>query len=242
MSSSSPERERFWHRHRSSSARVGNLRKRESDSAQVRQSSHAEQSEAKRQSQTRSRRCTGKKKKKLWLRPGRVFRQGSAPESGIPYGQVLAATNQAAVEGESFMQPGKERENYAFQSWGAQFVEVKVDPEIAKVTVSGVVSTFDVGTIINRKTAQSQAYSGIIMGVGMALIEHTVYDNPDGGTITSNLPDYAVPVNADIHSLEVHFIDKPDPYIDAQIGARGRRDHCDRRCPGDRQRDLPCYG
>jgi hypothetical protein len=56
---------------------------------------------------------------------------------------------------------------------------------------------------------------------GMALMEHTVYDNRDGGTITSNLADYAVPVNADIHSIDVHFIDKPDPYIDPEIGARG---------------------
>ena len=163
----------------------------------------------------------GMKEDEVVAANGRVFQQGSAPESGIPYGQVLAATNQAAVEGESFMQPGKEREKYAFQSWGAQFVEVKVDSEIAKVTVSRVVSAFDVGRIINRKTAQSQAYSGIIMGVGMALMEHTVYDNRDGGIITSNLADYAVPVNADIHSIDVHFIDKPDPYIDAQIGARG---------------------
>lgn len=163
----------------------------------------------------------GMKEDEVVAANGRVFRQGSVPESGIPYEQVLAATNQAAIEGESFMQPGKEREKYAFQSWGAQFVEVKVDSEIAKVTVSRVVSAFDVGRVINRKTAQSQAYSGIIMGVGMALMEHTVYDNRDGGIITSNLADYAIPVNADIHSIDVHFIDKPDPYIDAQIGARG---------------------
>jgi len=163
----------------------------------------------------------GKKEDELVAANGGVFQKGSTPESGISYARVLAATNQASVEGESFAQPGKEREKYAFQSWGAQFVEVKVDPEIAKVTVSRVVSAFDVGRIINRKTAQSQAHSGIIMGVGMALMEHTVYDNRDGGIITSNLADYAVPVNADIHSIDVHFIDKPDPYIDPEIGARG---------------------
>jgi xanthine dehydrogenase YagR molybdenum-binding subunit len=152
---------------------------------------------------------------------GRIFKKGSPPESGVRYGQLLADVNTAEVEGDSFMQPGEERAKYAFQSWGAQFVEVKVDSEIAKVTVSRVVSAFDVGRIINRKTAESQAYSGIIMGVGMALMEHTVYDSRDGGIITSNLADYAVPVNADIHSIDVHFIDKPDPYIDPEIGARG---------------------
>jgi xanthine dehydrogenase YagR molybdenum-binding subunit len=163
----------------------------------------------------------GKKEDEVVAANGRVYLKDAAPESGVTYAQVLAAKNQAAVEGESFMQPGKEREQYAFQSWGAQFIEVKVDTEIAKVTVSRVVSAFDVGKIINRKTAESQAYSGIIMGTGMALMEHTIYDHRDGGIINSNLADYAVPVNADIHSIDVHFIDKPDPYIDPFIGARG---------------------
>ena len=163
----------------------------------------------------------GKKEDEITAANGKIFLKGSNPESGITYAQVLAAKNQAAVEGESFMAPGKEREKYAFQSWGAQFVEVKVDPEIARVTVSRVVSAFDIGKVINRKTAESQGYSGIIMGIGMALMEHTVYDHRDGGIVNSNLADYAVPVNADIHSIDVSFIDKPDPYIDPSIGARG---------------------
>jgi xanthine dehydrogenase YagR molybdenum-binding subunit len=164
----------------------------------------------------------GKKADAVTAADGYVFLKGSAPESGVAYSQVLAANNQAAVEGEGYVAPGAERERYAFQSWGAQFVEVKVDPEIAKVAVSRVVSAFDIGRVINQKTVRSQAYSGIIMGIGMALMEHTVYDHRDGGIITSNLADYAVPVNADVQSIDIHFIDKPDPYIDSVgIGARG---------------------
>jgi xanthine dehydrogenase YagR molybdenum-binding subunit len=164
----------------------------------------------------------GKREDAVTAANGYVFLKGSPPESGVAYSQVLAANKQVAVEGESLLAPGKERERYAFQSWGAQFVEVKVDPEIAKVTVSRVVSAFDVGRVINQKTVRSQAYSGIIMGIGMALMEHTVYDRRDGGIITSNLADYAVPVNADVHAIDIHFIDKPDPHIDPMgIGARG---------------------
>jgi xanthine dehydrogenase YagR molybdenum-binding subunit len=164
----------------------------------------------------------GKEEDAVTAAHGYVFLKGSAPESGVPYSQVFAANNQAAVEGEGFLAPGEERGRYAFQSWGAQFVEVKVDPDIAKVTVSRVVSAFDVGRVINQKTVRSQAYSGIIMGIGMALMEHTAYDHRDGGIITSNLADYAVPVNADVHAIDIHFIDKPDPYIDpVGIGARG---------------------
>src|SRR5262249_4609028 len=131
-------------------------------------------------------------------------------------------TGLAAVEGDGFTGPGRERSQYSFQSFGTQFVEVKVDPDIAKVRVARVVSVFDVGKIINMKTARSQGLSGVIMGLGMALMEHTVYDSRDGSIVTSNLADYAIPVNADVHAIEIDFIDKPDPYIDADgLGARG---------------------
>ncbi len=163
----------------------------------------------------------GRKEDEVSASNGRVFAKGSSPESGVSYGAVLKVQKLAAVEGEGTLNPGEERQKYAFQSFGAQFVEVKVDPEIARVTVSRVSSAFDVGRIINLKTARSQAYSGVIMGIGMALMEHTIYDQRDGSIVNSNLADYAVPVNADIHSIDISFIDKPDPYIDdVGIGAR----------------------
>jgi xanthine dehydrogenase YagR molybdenum-binding subunit len=153
---------------------------------------------------------------------GRVFLAGADPSSGLSYEDVLKRTNQPAIEGEGYTGPGPERDKFAFQSFGAQFVEVKVDPEIAKVQVSRVVSAFDVGKIVNPKTARSQGYSGVIMGIGMALMEHTVYDSRDGSIVTSNLADYAIPVNADTHLIEILFVDQPDPYIDSDgLGARG---------------------
>jgi xanthine dehydrogenase YagR molybdenum-binding subunit len=153
---------------------------------------------------------------------GCVFVNGSHPSSGMTYQDVLKRRRLASVEGDGFTGPGRERSEYAFQSFGTQFVEVKVDPDIAKVSVSRVVSVFDVGKIINTKTARSQGLSGVIMGLGMSLMEHTVYDPRDGSIVTSNLADYAIPVNADVHAIEIDFIDKPDPYIDADgLGARG---------------------
>ena len=54
----------------------------------------------------------------------------------------------------------------------------------------------------------------------MALTEHTVYDGVHGRVVTNNFADYLVPVNADIHDIDVAFIGKPDPYI-SSLGARG---------------------
>jgi xanthine dehydrogenase YagR molybdenum-binding subunit len=165
---------------------------------------------------------TNRRHDEIVAEDGRVFPKGTDPSSGLAYEDVLKRTNQSEIEGEGYTGPGPEREKFAFQSFGAQFVEVKVDPEIAKVQVSRVVSAFDVGKIINPKTARSQGYSGVIMGIGMALMEHTVYDSRDGSIVTSNLADYAIPVNADTHSIDILFVDKPDPFIDSDgLGARG---------------------
>jgi xanthine dehydrogenase YagR molybdenum-binding subunit len=171
----------------------------------------------------------GKKEDEVRAANGRLFLKESNPNTRdqllrarATYAEVLSSKKLAAVEGEGFLEPGEERKTYAFQSFGAQFVEVKIDPEIARARVTRVVSAFDVGKVVNPTTARSQGYSGIIMGIGMALMEHTIYDDRDGSIVNSNLADYAVPVNADVPDLEVLFVDKPDPYIDDQgIGARG---------------------
>ena len=147
---------------------------------------------------------------------------GAAAGKGTSFADLVARAGRDQIEGDGSTGPGAERRKYAFQSFGAHFVEVKVDADIAKATVSRVVSAFDVGKIVNPKTARSQGFSGIVMGIGMALMEHTVYDPRDGSIVTSNLADYAVPVNGDVHEIEVLFIDKPDPHIDTEgLGARG---------------------
>jgi xanthine dehydrogenase YagR molybdenum-binding subunit len=109
---------------------------------------------------------------------------------------------------------------YAFQSFGCHFVEATVGDPIPNVRVTRVVSVIDNGKVINLKTSNSQVMGGVIMGIGMALLEETAHDPKTGRPVTDNLADYAVCVNADIHAIEPHFIDKPDPHINA-LGCRG---------------------
>lgn len=164
----------------------------------------------------------GRSETEIVAENGYISLKDSGYSFRISYSEVLASRKQAAVEGDSFVAPGEERQKYSFQSFGAQFVEVTIDPLIARLRVSRVVSVFDVGRIINPTAARSQAYSGIIMGIGMALMENTVYDDRDGSIVNSNLADYAVPVHADVPNIEVHFVDQPDPHMDQQgLGARG---------------------
>jgi xanthine dehydrogenase YagR molybdenum-binding subunit len=58
------------------------------------------------------------------------------------------------------------------------------------------------------------------MGIGMALLEHTIYDPQNGAPINSNLADYLMAVNADAPLMEVNFLDYPDTDVNP-LGARG---------------------
>ena len=55
-----------------------------------------------------------------------------------------------------------------------------MDPDLGTVQVARVVGAFAAGRIINPKTAHSQAIGGIVGGLGMALLEETVWDPRNG--------------------------------------------------------------
>ncbi len=112
------------------------------------------------------------------------------------------------------------KENLSFHSFGAQFIEVTWQPEIAQLRVSRVVSVMDVGRVVNPLTARNQIEGAIVMGVGMAMLEATEYDQRTGAPMNANLADYVMAVHADCPKIEVTFLDKPDYKLNA-VGARG---------------------
>jgi xanthine dehydrogenase YagR molybdenum-binding subunit len=140
------------------------------------------------------------------------------PHRGHDLRELIPAAKPAELEATATALPGIERTQYAFQSFGCHFVEVTIDEPLGRIHVTRVVTAVDNGRVINQKTARSQILGGVTMGIGMALMEETHLRN--GRVINDNLADYAVCTNADIHNLDVHFIDKPDPHINA-MGCRG---------------------
>jgi xanthine dehydrogenase YagR molybdenum-binding subunit len=145
----------------------------------------------------------------------------SDPSKSDKFADILSRAGQDAVEGESGLtEPGEEAEKFAFQSFGAHFCEVKIDPLLPRVRVTRFVSVIDNGRVLNPKTSRSQIMGGVIMGIGMALMEETIYDPHTGRPVTQNLADYHVCVNADVADITPFFIDVPDPHINS-LGARG---------------------
>jgi xanthine dehydrogenase YagR molybdenum-binding subunit len=164
----------------------------------------------------------GQKPDSLQLTGGRVHARDKTPESGVPFEKILLAQNirSAAGQGKSegtFGAPGRK---FSTHSFGAQFVEVTWEPETARLRVPRVVTVIDAGRIINPKPARNQIEGAVVMGVGMALLEATRYDERYGAPINNNLADYMVATNADAPQIDVTFLDYPDKVIN-ELGARG---------------------
>ena len=95
-----------------------------------------------------------------------------------------------------------------------------VDPFLGIVRVVQWASVMDIGRVLNLQTARNQVCGGIILGMGMALMEETVFDPNRGRIVTRDLANYHVPGHADIPEIDVQFIDHSDPFIHP-LGARG---------------------
>ncbi len=126
----------------------------------------------------------------------------------------------APVEVTARAEPGSEKEKYSMHSFGAVFVEVQVDEVLCEIRVPRVVGVYGVGKLINAKTGRSQLLGGIVWGLGMALLEETVFDKRVGRAVNGNLAEYHVPVNADIGNIDVHVVDEDDPHVNP-LGAKG---------------------
>ena len=108
---------------------------------------------------------------------------------------------------------------YSMHSYGAQFCEARVNSVTGETRVSRFLGSFDAGRILNPKTATSQFRGGIIMGLGLALMEETQFDERTGGLMNPSLAEYHVPVHMDVPEIEVMWTDIPDPH--APLGAHG---------------------
>jgi len=150
---------------------------------------------------------------------GELFAR-AAPSRREPYEAVVARQPGRIVEAKVDEQEKPERKNYATHSFGAHFVEVRVDEAIGRVSVSRVVSAIAAGRVLNAKTARSQLLGGVVWGIGFALLERTVRDVRDARLVTKDLADYLVPVNADVPAIDVLMVPEEDPWVNA-IGAKG---------------------
>ena len=95
-----------------------------------------------------------------------------------------------------------------------------MDEELGVIRVTRVVNAVAAGRILNTKTARSQIMGAVVWGIGMALHEETLLDHEFGRIMNANIAEYHVPVNADVHDIEVIFVDEPDVLVNP-LGIKG---------------------
>jgi xanthine dehydrogenase YagR molybdenum-binding subunit len=144
----------------------------------------------------------------------------SGPAGQIGVADLMGRAGIQSVEAVSDTKPLEAASQYSRHAFGAQFAEVRIDPDLRTIRVSRFVGAFDCGRVINAKTARSQLIGGIVFGIGMALLEETRVDPRFGRTVNSNIADYLVPVNADVPDIQTITVEAPD-LITTPLGVKG---------------------
>lgn len=148
------------------------------------------------------------------------LRLKSDPSRSVNIAEVMRRTGTNEISETYDSTPSPERAKYATLGHGAQFVEVKVHPDLGTVQVTRVIEVTACGKILNPLASHSQEIGGVVWGIGMALEEATEIDHRYGRIMTASLQHYHVPVNADIHSIETIFVEEEDTVVNP-LGVKG---------------------
>ena len=148
------------------------------------------------------------------------IRMKGDPSRSLFVAEVLRGVKEPIVSEVTSMPDWKALGRYSHYSHSAVFAEVRLDEELGMLRIARVVSAVAAGRILNAKTAHSQIMGAVVGGIGMALHEETVIDHRYGRFINHNFAEYHVPVNADIHDIDVIFVDEVEPHLNP-LGVKG---------------------
>ena len=161
---------------------------------------------------------TGAKLDDVVFAEGKIRRKDDEHQE-VSVADAMRAGNADRIEKEASAEP-KGNSKYAHFTHSAVFAEVKIDEQLGVIRVTRMVNAVAAGRILNPKIAESQILGAVVGGIGMALHEETLTDHRFGQFMTHNLADYHVPVNADVHSIDVFFVEEKDEEINP-LGVKG---------------------
>jgi CO/xanthine dehydrogenase Mo-binding subunit len=112
---------------------------------------------------------------------------------------------------------GKSEPNFAY-GYVAQAVEIQVDIETGQIDILDVVSSHDVGKIINPQGVLGQVEGAVVQAQGYAIMEHLI--SVEGKLKNPYFSTYLIPTALDIpHRVKPVLLEYPDPI--GPWGARG---------------------
>jgi xanthine dehydrogenase YagR molybdenum-binding subunit len=136
------------------------------------------------------------------------------------YGELLMRSHMADAEAMGTWRPPPLDTPHGLMTFGAQFAEVAVDPELGLVRVRRLGGAFAPGRVLNPLLARSQLMGGMLWGMSQALLEGNHMDPRCGRWAAGNLAEYLVPVNADAPDVQVDFVEVHDDLV-GPLGAKG---------------------
>jgi xanthine dehydrogenase YagR molybdenum-binding subunit len=155
------------------------------------------------------------------------FEPGSRPRKRLvanatntPHGTPSAIGPALIRRGNVIMKGGSMLKDRLQFSFGAQFVEVRINRWTGQISVPRVVGAFAAGRIINPKTARSQLTGGQLWGISAALYESADLDGRVGRYVNDNLSEYHIPVNADVVNITTLILPEQDTLINP-LGIKG---------------------
>jgi xanthine dehydrogenase YagR molybdenum-binding subunit len=101
---------------------------------------------------------------------------------------------------------------------GVQFTEVDVDIETGIVKVKRILTAQDCGLVVDRLTAESQIYGGIIGSLNFALFEDRILDRVTGQMVNPNMEFYMLAGMSDIPKIDIMIMDTPEQRARGVIG------------------------
>jgi xanthine dehydrogenase YagR molybdenum-binding subunit len=170
------------------------------------------------------------------------------PGTGETYGDLMRRNRLADAEAVGSWSPPPLDTPHGLLTFGAQFAEAAVDPELGLVRVRRMLGVFAPGRVLNPKLARSQLMGGMLWGLSQALLEGNQMDPRHGRWGASNLGEYLVPVNADAPEITADFVEVTDDVVPlgikgvgeiGQVGAAAAIANAVFHATGRRVRQLP---
>jgi hypothetical protein len=148
------------------------------------------------------------------------IRMRSDPSRSMALTDILHGLNEPIRSEVTSKPDANAQKRYSYCAHSAVFAEVRLDEELGMLRVERIVSAVAAGRILNPKTARSQILGAVVGGIGMALHEETVIDHRCGRFINHNFAEYHVPVHADVHDIDVIFVEEREDHLNL-LGIKG---------------------
>jgi xanthine dehydrogenase YagR molybdenum-binding subunit len=136
---------------------------------------------------------------------GRIFVKGN-PSKGLAWKDAckLIGTEPISVDGK--WEDGLSSSGTS----GVQFAEAQVDIETGIVKVTRILAIQDCGLIVDRLTAESQAYGGVVASINFALFEDRLLDRSTGQMVNPNMEWYMLAGMSDVPKIDIVLNNMPE--------------------------------